>query len=144
MVFDGMQPSDCEHDDPLRRYARRRDGPACLNPHPANGDFRGVGVGIMGEYVSPIKLRNCYAEIAILKLRIEIGGMQQQIGAMQRHAEIDSQQPGRHPGCKVPMMNMDVSDASPLKAQRVIRSQPRVEYGAKPPERRFSSLNQHT
>src|SRR5439155_10277753 len=73
MVFDGMQPSDCEHDDPLRRYARRRDGPACLNPHPANGDFRGVGVGIMGEYVSPIKLRNGCAETAVFELRIEIG-----------------------------------------------------------------------
>src|SRR5207237_1153772 len=85
-----------EHDEPLRRYARRRDGPAnCLNPHPANGDFRGVGVGIMGAYVSPIKLRNCYAEIAILKLHIEIGGMQQQIRAVQRHAEIDSNQAAR-------------------------------------------------
>src|SRR5438067_9290447 len=101
----------------------------------------------MGAYVSPIKLRNCYAEIAILKLRIEIGGMQQQIGAMQRHAEIDSQQPGRHhrhPGCKISVMNVDVSNPSPLKAQRVIRPQPGVQYGAKPPERRFSSVNQHT
>src|SRR5437879_4538719 len=88
-----------------------------------------------------------YAETVILNLRIEIGVMHQQIRAKQRHAEIDSQQPGRHhrhPRCKISMMNVDVSNASSLKAQRVIRSQPSVEYGAKPPERRFSSANQHT
>src|SRR5437868_14007638 len=138
MVFDGMQPSDCEHDDPPRRYARRRDGPACLNPRPATGDFCRSDVGIMLEYVLPVELRNCYAETSILKLRIEIGGRQQQIRAMQRHAEIDSQQPGRHhrhPRCKISVMNVVVSNPSPLKTHRVIRSQPRVEYGPKAPKR---------
>src|SRR3989475_9721393 len=71
MVFDGMQPTGCEHDEPLRRYARRRNGAInCLDPHPADGDFRRVDVGMMGEYVSPVELRNCYAEIAVLKLRV--------------------------------------------------------------------------
>ena len=60
-----------EHDEPLRRYARRRDGPAnCLYAHPANGDFCRIDVGIMIEYVLPVELRNCYAEIAVLKLRV--------------------------------------------------------------------------
>src|SRR3989442_2980406 len=142
-----MQPAGCEHYKALRLCARRRNPPVnCLDPHPANGDFCRIDVGIMIEYVLPVELRNCYAETAIPKLRIEIRSMQQQIGAMQRHAEIDSQQAGRyhrHPGCKISVMNVDVSNASPLKAQRAIRSQPGVEYGAKPPERRFSSVNQH-
>src|SRR5207249_8973804 len=104
----------------------------------ANVDVRGVGVRIMGEYVSPIKLRNGCAETAVFELRIEIGRMQQQIGAVQRHAEIDSQQAGRHhrhPGCKISVMNMEVSNASLLEAQRAIRPQPGVEYGPKPPGR---------
>src|SRR6266550_828360 len=125
VVFHRMQPAGCEHDEPLRRCARRRNHPVnCLDPHPANGDFCRIDVGIMIEYVLPVELRNCYAETAILKLRIS-----------RYH---------RHPGCKISVMNVDVSNASPLKAQRAIRSQPGVEYGAKPPERRFSSVNQHT
>src|SRR5438552_8300596 len=44
-----MQPTGCEHDEPLRRYARRRNGAInCLDPHPADGDFRRVDVGTIG------------------------------------------------------------------------------------------------
>jgi len=116
--------------------------PYALHPYFFRRDLR-----VAPQNVLPIEFRDRQAELAVLQLGVEVGGVQQQVGAMQRHAEVNAQHTrGDHgdPRREIAMMHMEVRHAASLKQQRVVHPQPGVQQRPHPPACRLISLRQNT
>jgi hypothetical protein len=67
----------------------------------------------MLQDVAPVVFRNGQAESAVREFYVQISRVQQQIGAVQRHAETNVQESRsrhRNPCTEIPMVHMDMCD----------------------------------
>ena len=89
-----VQPSDSEHYKqlflaPLWTYCTYGRS---IDPEAVHDNFVGTYIRVILKDVAPVIFRDGQAKLAIAELLVEIRGMQQQVGAVQSHAEINSQQ----------------------------------------------------
>jgi len=142
-----VQPSDSEHYKrlflaPLWTYCTYGRS---IDPEAVHDNFVGTYIRVILKDVAPVIFRDGQAKLAIAELLVEIRGMQQQVGAVQSHAEINSQQARGDHGDRrgeISVMNMNVLNFASVQHCCVVGAQPGMRQSAEASRKWFMSAQE--